>query len=39
MLFKISDLIDALNQWASQLTTSIDLTDWVSIDGKCLRTK
>jgi predicted transposase YbfD/YdcC len=26
-----------LNEWASQLTTSIDLTDWVSIDGKCLR--
>ena len=37
MLVNTSDLIDAFNQWASQLTTSIDLTDWVSIDGKCLR--
>ncbi|MEG4964164.1 MULTISPECIES: ISAs1 family transposase [unclassified Microcoleus] len=37
MLVKTSDLIDAFNQWDSQLTTSIDLTDWVSIDGKCLR--
>ncbi|MEG4121928.1 transposase family protein [Microcoleus sp. N9_B4] len=37
MLVKTSDLIDAFNQSASQLTTSIDLTDWVSIDGKCLR--
>lgn len=37
MLVKNSDLIDVFNQWASQLTTSIDLTDWVSIDGKCLR--
>lgn len=37
MLIKTSDLIDAFNQWASQLTSSINLTDWVSIDGKCLR--
>ena len=37
MLVKSSDLIGAFNQWASQLTTSICLTDWVSIDGKCLR--
>nr|WP_246276736.1 hypothetical protein [Microcoleus asticus] len=38
MLVDISNLIDTFNQWASQLTTSIDLTDWVSIDGKGLRT-
>lgn len=37
MLVKTSDLIDAFNQWASQLTSSVNLTDWVSIDGKCLR--
>lgn len=37
MLVKSSDLIDEFNQWASQLTTSIDLRDWLSIDGKCLR--
>ena len=37
ILVKISDLIDAFNQWASQLTTSIDLTGWLSLDGKCLR--
>jgi hypothetical protein len=38
MLVKTSDLIDAFNQLGSQITTSIDLSDWVSIDGKCLRT-
>ena len=37
MLVESSDLLDQFNEWASQLTTSIDLTDWVSIDGKCLR--
>jgi hypothetical protein len=37
MLVKSSDLIDAFNPWASQITTSIDLNDWVSIDGKYLR--
>jgi len=37
MLGKSSDLIDVFNQWASQIATSIDLNDWVLIDGKCLR--
>jgi hypothetical protein len=37
MLVKSSDLIDAFNQYASQITTSIYLTDWVSINGKSLR--
>jgi hypothetical protein len=32
MLVKSSDLIDAFNQWASQITTSSDLNDWVSIN-------
>jgi hypothetical protein len=38
MLVKTSDLVDAFNQWAAQLTTTIEGSDRVSIDGKCLRT-
>ena len=37
MLVKTSDLVESFNQWASQLATPNDLTNWVSIDGKCLR--
>ena len=37
MLVNTSDLVESFNQWASQFATPNDLTDWVSIDGKCLR--
>jgi predicted transposase YbfD/YdcC len=37
MLVETSDLVESFNQWASQFSTPNDLTDWVSIDGKCLR--
>jgi predicted transposase YbfD/YdcC len=37
MLVKTSELVESFNQWAGQLATPNDLTDWVSIDGKCLR--
>lgn len=37
MLVKASDLVESFNEWAGQLSTPNDLTDWVSIDGKCLR--
>jgi hypothetical protein len=37
MLVKTSDLVDAFNQWAAQLTTTIEGSDRVPIDGKCLR--
>ena len=37
MLVKSSYLIEKFNQSANQLTTSIDLTDLLYIDGKCLR--
>ena len=32
MRVKISDLVDAFNQWAAQLTTTIEASDRVSID-------
>jgi len=37
MFVNTSDLVESFNQWASQFATPNDLTDWVSIDGKCLR--
>lgn len=37
MLVKTSELVESFNQGASQLATPNDLNDWVSIDGKCLR--
>lgn len=37
MLVNTSDLVESFNQWASQFATPNDLTDWVSIDGKSLR--
>ena len=37
MLVKTSELVESFNQWASHFSTKNDLTDWVSIDGKCLR--
>lgn len=37
MLIKTSDLVASFNEWAGQLSSPNDLTDWVSIDGKCLR--
>ena len=37
MLVETSDLVESFNQWASQFATPNDLTDWVSIDGKSLR--
>lgn len=36
MLVKTSDLVDAFNQWTAHLTTTIEASDRVSIDGKCL---
>ena len=32
-----SDLVESFNQWARQFATPNNLTDWVSIDGKSLR--
>ena len=37
MIIKTSDLVESFNQWASHFATPNDLTDWVSIDGKSLR--
>lgn len=37
MLINTSDLGELFNEWAGQLSTPNDLTDWVSIDGQCLR--
>jgi predicted transposase YbfD/YdcC len=37
MLVETSDLVESFNQWASHFATPNDLTDWVSIDGKSLR--
>jgi hypothetical protein len=37
LLIKTSDLVESFNQWASHFATPNDLTDWVSIDGKSLR--
>jgi hypothetical protein len=37
MLVNTSDLVESFNQWASQFATPNDLTDWISIDGKSLR--
>lgn len=37
MLVNTSDLVDAFNQWAWQLSRTLEGSDWVSIDGKCLR--
>jgi len=37
MLVNTSDLVDVFNQWAGQLSTPLDGSNWVSIDGKCLR--
>lgn len=37
MLIKTSDLVEVFNQWARSLSpVSLD-SDWVSIDGKCLK--
>ena len=35
-MVKSSDLIDSFTPWSCQITTSIDLNDWVSIDGNYL---
>ena len=37
MLVNTSDLVAVFNEWAGQLSTTIEGSDWVSIDGKCLR--
>jgi predicted transposase YbfD/YdcC len=37
MSVNTSDLVEVFNQWAWQLSTPLDGSNWVSIDGKCLR--
>jgi len=37
MLVNTSDLIDIFNPWIRGLTTPNSGSDWVSIDGKCLK--
>ena len=37
ILVNTSDLVDAFNQWAWQLSTTLEGSDWVFIERKCLR--